>query len=209
MAKQEGISAVNRKSNVGGESATHKGPRDKLAFCAGYLRWWEDSSVGFLLLHYHAYARAVHEFLLTGAAIGEAAALAHTSESSIRRARTVGAHSFEWFHEKLMQRSNTGERLTRRHIELLALTTLSKEKAALAAAKAHVGNSRKMEEATRREKRPQRATLSSEETEPLAEGPVSGILPLDTASPRHDLGSMGGGLGNVRTSSGSRGKARL
>jgi hypothetical protein len=159
------------------ERIPRKDPRERLRFYAGYLRWWEDANVGFLLLHYFAYAQAVHDFLLTGATIAEAAAVACNKVASIKRAKAVGAHTFDWFHEKLMHRSKTGDRLTRRHIEALAIATQSMEKAALALVATEVPPARKMEDTLRRTKVPPRDFRTSEVPEPLAEAPASGILP--------------------------------
>lgn len=151
---------------------------EELVFCAGYLRWWEDATVEHLLLHYYAYARAVFEFLQTGRTIAEAAALAGASEANIKRARAVGRHSVAWFHEKLTYRSQAGERLTRRHIEALAIATLSEEHAALEQAQGGVGPARKLEKRVRRKNVPRRDVRVEG-----APGPLSGEPRLADSSP--------------------------
>jgi hypothetical protein len=160
---------------------------EELLFRAGHLRHWENEILTPVLLVYYCYAKAVHDVVRTGS-IAEAAAALNANERSIRRANAVGARTFEWFHEKWMHRSDAGERLTRRHIEALALTTLPKERAALACAKARVESTRKIESATRREKGPQRPILPNLVEEPLPEAPTSGIFLSRSGSRKHSLG---------------------
>lgn len=165
--------------DVTSESSDEGVPRkevEELLFQSAHLRRWEADVLTPLLLTYYPYAKAIHEVVVTGS-IKEAAHLARVSESSTRRANAVGAHTDEWFLEKWAHRSKAGDRLTRRHIEALAVATLSQEKAAFADAQTRVGGSRKMEEATRRKKRPLRANLESGVAEPLAEPPASGTFP--------------------------------
>jgi hypothetical protein len=172
----------------------------ELRFRAGHLRWWETEGRTAVLLIYYQYGKAVYDAVQAGISIEEPASVAQVKESSIRRAKAVGTRPFEWFHEKCMYRSDAGERLTRRHIETLAIATASREKAALAAAKARVGGSRKMEEATRRKKLPQREDLPSEAIEPLSEGPASGTFP----SPKGPAKARDRGMDDSGTSSGER-----
>jgi hypothetical protein len=169
-------SRIEPVSEASDEGVVYQDPREELLFRAAHFRWWENEAQTPVLLTYYCYAKALRDFLRTGT-IAEAAALARTSKASIKRAKALGAHPFEWFHEKWIFRSEAGDRLTRRDIESLAVTTLSQERAVLAAAKAHVGGSRKIEEATRRKKVPQRDSCTHEEHEPSTEGPASGIFP--------------------------------
>jgi hypothetical protein len=148
----------------------------ELRFRAGHLRAWEDTALTSVLLVYYCCAKAVHEVVRTGS-IAEAATALNVSKRSIRRVNAVGAHTFEWFHEKWMHRSEKGERFTKRDIEGLAMSTLSKQKAILASAKAQVESSRKIEVATRRDKGPLRPFVEHEAQEFSTEGPASGIFP--------------------------------
>jgi hypothetical protein len=173
--------ANDRSRNVDTQSkgAAENRPRrevEELRFRAAHLRQWEDEILTPVLLVYYCYAKAVHDVVRTGS-IAEAVAETNTSRRAISRVNAVGAHTLEWFHEKWTHRSERGERLTKRDIEALAVTTLSKERAVLASAKAQVETSRKIEEATRRKKGPQRPFLPRAVREPLPEAPASGIFP--------------------------------
>jgi hypothetical protein len=166
--------SIGAKSNGGDESVPRKEVVE-LRFRAGHLRAWEDTALTGVLLVYYCCAKAVHEVVRTGS-IAEAVAETNMSKSSIKRLNAVGAHTFEWFHEKWMHRSERGERFTKRDIEALAMTTPLREKAVLASAQAQVQVSRKIEAATRREKVPQRNFVESEAQESSTEAPASGIF---------------------------------
>ncbi len=165
------------------KSAALRPEVEELLLRAGHLHHWEHEILTPVLFVYYCYAKAVHDVVRTGS-MAEAAAIANVSRSSIFRANAVGAHPFEWFHERWTHRSEAGERLTKRDIEALAMTTASNERAALAGAKAHVPASRKMEQMTRRKKVPLRDFLGTGAAERLPEAPVSGIFLSDGGLPK-------------------------